>query len=325
MNMEQLKDQIARLDAEKSELKQEIQKLYNAQFDDWKELHELITACSECHEEHGQYHYNEYGDVDFSVSLDSLDLDAETLEYLSEYLFDHFVDEKNLTLSNSQGDCIVVNDRGDVFDGHECIIQKSEYQSELKRNHLIGSHMEKTGCFPGVFESDRNGYLTPISTIAPIEKYNPAKESEYVVGIVSEHTVDIDDMIPNDAIDLTYESWLADRRAELESEGKNEDDIDQILENEGYEYESDSTTYLIGDWIKVDGNYDIDKNGSYGFAATFNTDTNNISVEFSQTILTCHYTSPCYRMTDGRPCGDLDSHGSLHSMQAYSMPLEYWR
>jgi len=334
--IKKLKAKLTELNSNESEIKTQLQAEFNKIFDDWKELHTVLKYLE--NRENGHYHYNEYGDIDFSIDIDSyLSLSDDDREYLPEYLSEYhcaYLNDENGSISTSEGDAIVLNDTGDIFDGHDCIISKSDYESELKRNHLIEEYMEKTGCFPGVFESDRNGYLTPINTQLPIEKYDPKKESQYVVGIVSAHTVDIDDLIPNDAIDLTFESWVSDRRAELiaelndpeselSKEGKTEEDIDDLIDSESEQYESDSTTYLIGDWIEVNGMYEINRNGKEGYAATFDTDSNNISVEFSQTILKCHHTSPCYRMTDGRPCGDLDTEGN--SVLAYCMPLDFFR
>jgi hypothetical protein len=42
-------------------------------------------------------------------------------------------------------------------------ISKSN-SSNAKRNRLIKAHMEKTGCFPGVFRADDHGNVFPVNT-----------------------------------------------------------------------------------------------------------------------------------------------------------------
>ena len=60
------------------------------------------------------------------------------------------------------------------------------------------------------------------------------------------------------------------------------------------------------------------------FAAVYNSDSGNISVEFSQTTRSCHHTSPCYVMADGSgPCGNLDTPGN--SVVAYDLPREFYK
>ena len=86
------------------------------------------------------------------------------------------VDFQNDVLMYSQGPCIVVNNEGDVLDtdSGKWFIKKNDYLDEetgkfdiSKRNELIEAYMEKTGYFPGVFESDYYGNLRIDRTLAP--------------------------------------------------------------------------------------------------------------------------------------------------------------
>lgn len=67
------------------------------------------------------------------------------------------------------GECIVVNEDGDIFLGHELIINSNEYNedgevNETKRNELIEAYMAKSGYFPEVLHQPRCGNLYLINT-----------------------------------------------------------------------------------------------------------------------------------------------------------------
>lgn len=130
-----------------------------------------------------------------------------------------------------------------------------------------------------------------------------------VVGITNQLPDWVYDLIDK-GIDLAYEEAVA----ELEAQGKTEDEIDKELEN------FESSTMLVGDWTEDEnGKYIIDENGDEGFAASYNNENGDIlSIEFSKTTKWCNHTSPCYRMQDGGPCGDLDTKGD--SVLAYALP-----
>lgn len=150
------------------------------------------------------------------------------------------------------------------------------------------------------------------------------------IGIVSAHSLNPDflDSFITEGIDLGYETFIQDTLERLKNENPGIDDaeLDALMERETEFYESDSSTYLLGAWRKIpDGNigagkYEIDKSGKNGdFAATFSSDSNNVSVDWSKTTTQCHHTSPCYVMSDGSgPCGDLDTKGD--SVIAYTFP-----
>jgi hypothetical protein len=121
-----------------------------------------------------------------------------------------------------------------------------------------------------------------------------------------------------DAIDLTYEEY----KAELVAEGKTDEEIEEELDF----YEPDCVTILFGDWYQdpKDNLYKIDKEGHNGFAGTYsNSYGDHITIEWSKWSVPCHHTSPCYVMSDGRPCGDLDTEGD--SVEAYCLPEDHWR
>ncbi|RLG44004.1 MAG: hypothetical protein DRN81_05440 [Thermoproteota archaeon] len=147
-----------------------------------------------------------------------------------------------------------------------------------------------------------------------------AKSLTKKVGVTSIHNIDgevIEDLIQN-GIDLTFMEYYNERFEELLKQGHTDfDDIDNIISEETQDFDTD--TWLIGDWTLVDGKYSINKDGPEGFAGTYNRDSCNICVEYSQyVILNCHYTSPCYVMADGSgPCGDLDTDGDI---MAYCLP-----
>ena len=140
------------------------------------------------------------------------------------------------------------------------------------------------------------------------------------VGIVSANSLAswIYDEI-DQGIDIYFEEFLE----ELAERGLDPDSME--WQREVDRYENDSRVMLFGDWRlnPETERYEIDRNGSKGFAAMFNSDSGNISVEFSKTLKRCMHTSPCYVMADGSgPCGDLDTEGD--SVLAYSLPAEFF-
>lgn len=116
-------------------------------------------------------------------------------------------------------------------------------------------------------------------------------------------------------IDLTYEEAIR----EIEEDSTlSEDEKEQKLDELGDECVSGDFR-LVGDWRKnANGLYEIDKEGKEGFAATYDSNDNYICIEWSNTTKECRGTSPCFRMVDGSPCGDLDSEGD--TVIAYTFP-----
>ena len=116
-----------------------------------------------------EYTIDQYGDL---YLLASLNLSEFKKDDLVVWLDRYFSNETDYTLDieyeailNFQGDdYIAVSDDGDIYQSSKCIIKKSDYDSETERNELIEAHMEKTGCFPGVFSIDHYGNVTFIDT-----------------------------------------------------------------------------------------------------------------------------------------------------------------
>jgi hypothetical protein len=133
------------------------------------------------------------------------------------------------------------------------------------------------------------------------------------VGIISQHSVDselLNEIIMH-GVDLSYEAFLK----ELESQELDEEQIQEACDN----YQNEGSVYLYGDWACIDGKYSIHKEGKFGYALTYNTESGNLCVEYSNTVKRCNNTSPCYVMADGSgPCGDLDTDGDI--VVAYALP-----
>ena len=146
-----------------------------------------------------------------------------------------------------------------------------------------------------------------------------------VVGVVNCHNLAsfIYDEI-NDGIDIAYEEWALERKEELETSGMAVDIIEETIEHESQDMEFEDSNILVGDWKRNDdGKFEIDKNGKAGWAGVYRSCSGAIlCVEYSKHTVRTHHTSPCYVMSDGRPCGDLDTKGD--SVLAFTLPPEYF-
>lgn len=90
----------------------------------------------------------------------------------------------------------------------------------------------------------------------------------------------------------------------------------------------ESTTYLIGDWIKDDaGDYQPDKeDGIYAAIVTFGDSFGGTcDVCWSKYVAAVRSTSPCFMMNTPIPtcCGDLDSPSDT-GVWAYCLPKEFY-
>ncbi len=112
-------------------------------------------------------------------------------------------------------------------------------------------------------------------------------------------------------IDLNYETAMDERRAELEAEEIEEEEIDEILEKEFEDFQGE--THLYGGWKKVDGLWEPDEEADY--AAIYNNNDNVIQVVWSKFYMETHYCSPCYPAQ-----GDLDTPGDYYN--AYCLPAD---
>ena len=152
----------------KSALQSEIQAKLDKIFDKSKELKEALKELDASTE----YSANEY-DICRWVRFEVPESMQEFTVELNTYLQDNHcasLDLKNDALMASCGECIIVNDEGDVFldqkliiDSKLCKDDEGEYSIE-KRNKLIEEYMEKTGFFPDVLLQSERGDLSLINT-----------------------------------------------------------------------------------------------------------------------------------------------------------------
>jgi hypothetical protein len=123
------------------------------------------------------YCYNQHGEIQHWIHAHELlaMVPKQAREYFAEYINDYhcaYIDWDNDTLYYLGHGEIVINHEGDIYDGdsQKWIIKRDDYRDDNgdydldKRNELIEAYMEKSGYYPGVFESDYNGNLTAVST-----------------------------------------------------------------------------------------------------------------------------------------------------------------
>jgi hypothetical protein len=122
------------------------------------------------------YEANEDGIYSWYRST-SLENYTECKEYLDQFVFDYglSVNWKDSCLMNYLGDDNIIiqddtrRDNG-VWQGSKLLFDEEIYKDEdgevniEKRNALIEEHMEKTGCFPGVFRITQYGDVTLVKT-----------------------------------------------------------------------------------------------------------------------------------------------------------------
>lgn len=173
MSIEKLNNKIFEIRKEKNKdidvIKKELKELYFKAFDDSTDLKKDLENIK--NHSNGCYQFDEAGEINFCYRMTfKYQNDNFELECLREYVNDincSYIDviDGDLIASNFLGDCIVINYDGDIFEGHQLIISKNEYSDETERNELIEKHMEKTGCYPNVFECDYYSNLTSVSTL----------------------------------------------------------------------------------------------------------------------------------------------------------------
>jgi len=143
-----------------------------------------------------------------------------------------------------------------------------------------------------------------------------------VVGVISLNNPSLQYWVAGevDEIDLSFASWLLEKESSMTPE-----EWEEYQDSEEYSQESDtfdSSTWLFGDWKKVEGKYTPDHEGRRGFAARYCNDDNIITVEWSKYTKEARHTSFCYQMKDGRPCGDLSADGGWC---AYTLPPDWFK
>ena len=159
------------LDADRSDIETQLQAEWNNVFNDSSVIKDLVTKV----ENSQNYRWDKYGEIVSYVPFNAEDF-RDCSQYFKEYMRDNYfveLDFDNAVVTYSQGPGIVINDNGDVYDqdGDKFFIKKNDYRDdetgeldEAKRNELIEQYMEKTGCYPGVFLSDRHGNVFAVST-----------------------------------------------------------------------------------------------------------------------------------------------------------------
>ena len=149
----------------------ELQKEWNKVFEQLPQLTDTVSMV----ENSRDYCWDMHGEIVSWLRFYPKEF-LDCKEYFKVYMRENHcieVDFQNDALMYSQGPCIVINNDGDVLDqdGDKWFIKKNDYLDEetgkfdiSKRNELIEAYMEKTGCFPGVFESDYYGNLRTVKT-----------------------------------------------------------------------------------------------------------------------------------------------------------------
>jgi hypothetical protein len=166
-------EQAARL----AELTARVHELLTAQFDADIALQKALTDL-ECG--NGvDYNYHD-GGLDMYVRYDLGSVHLRHRQFLDVYL------EDRLVITDYRSDCLKIflgdenymiqddtrRDNG-VWQGSKLLWDEKEYTdddgavNEEKRNDLIESHMEKSGCYPGVFRLTQHGDIFPVSTVKP--------------------------------------------------------------------------------------------------------------------------------------------------------------
>ena len=170
--IEALREQLEQPSGDIQRIQKKMQEEYNKVFDDSKSLAKDIANA----ESASMYQLDESGEVESWFRFDGLDdIPEDAREFFDTWLSENHcmrVDWDNSCFLYSQGESITINDDGDVFLGHKCVIHARDYRSEdrdtdtdeLERNRLIEAYMERSGYFPGVFSVDRHGNVFYVDT-----------------------------------------------------------------------------------------------------------------------------------------------------------------
>ena len=144
-------------------------------FDNDRQLHKDAENAQNASE----YGTDEHGIYSWFRVKTNLDDYAECKEYLEEYLIDKYclsIDWNNSCFVTWLGDDNIIiqddtrRDNG-VWQGSKLLFDEDLYRNEddtiniEERNTLIENHMEKTGCFSGVFRVDIYGNVYLVSTL----------------------------------------------------------------------------------------------------------------------------------------------------------------
>lgn len=142
---------------------EKLQLALNEVFDRDNELNDTIKQMDNS----SDYIGNEYGEISTWMRFEipeHYEKYTEQLEHWIEENYCYRYDKNHECLLNFQGDCIVINHEGDIFLGHECIINNDDYSSREEGCALIEEYMEKSGYFPPVLEANYYGNLSYVNT-----------------------------------------------------------------------------------------------------------------------------------------------------------------
>ena len=160
--------------AEVNTLNNLIQAELNLVYSNWPALYQAIALLQDSK----NFELREDGLYSWLRFYELSEVSIRRREYLDAYLIDsHGVhcDFSNDCLLQYLGEdfiSIQYDTRSDngVWHEHKLVIEESEYRnddgeiSEVLRNNLIESYMEKIGCYPGVFEISRDGDVRLVNT-----------------------------------------------------------------------------------------------------------------------------------------------------------------
>lgn len=163
-----LKARYDSLEVDQAQISMELQIEYDKVFAAMPFIQDAVTKL----ESSTDYTWSD-GDIASYLRIDLSDF-RTCREYFDTYMRDTHcvdIDWNNDCLLYNQGPCIVIND-GDVLDqeSNEWFIGKDAYKDDdghldlPKRNALIEAYMERTGYYPGVFETDGHGNISFVNT-----------------------------------------------------------------------------------------------------------------------------------------------------------------
>ena len=88
-------------------------------------------------------------------------------EYFENFLMEYYgayAKFEHDALILFQGECIIINEEGDIFLDDKRIIDAKDYSNETERNELIEKYMNDSGYFPSVLYQGHYGDLSLVNT-----------------------------------------------------------------------------------------------------------------------------------------------------------------
>ena len=166
-------DHSTQVDVYRKRLREQWTKIFKNDKQLEKDAENALNASEYMLEDDGLYTW-------FRVKINLEDY-SDCKEYFEEWISDKYglsVGWQHGCFMNYHGDDFIsIQDdagRGNgVWQNNKCIIDEQEYKNEdgsineARRNELIENHMEKDGCFPGVFRVTRYGDVFHVNTQKP--------------------------------------------------------------------------------------------------------------------------------------------------------------